>query len=317
MADTIDLATTVAPTPSAIPTRKRFALLRDLVDDKVALLGAVLLLVLILVAVFAPWVAPHDPEAQSLAGRLKPPAFINGGSSEFLLGTDNLGRDVLSRLIYGSRISIIVGLLVVVTAGAVGVLLGLIAGYFGGWLDTFFGWLSDTQLAFPGLLLALVMFTAIGPGLLTVVIVVSATGWVIYGRLARSIVLSAKELPYVDAAIVSGCKTRRVLGRHILPNLLAPILTFSVLDFARVVLAESALSFLGIGLQPPSISWGIDIATGKTYIFNAWWLVTFPGIALSLTVVAINLVAGWLRVAIDPQQRDKKFVAAAVGSVVP
>jgi peptide/nickel transport system permease protein len=162
----------------------------------------------------------------------------------------------------------------------------------------------------------MVIFTAIGPGVVTVIAVLTATGWVIYGRVARSIVLSVKELPYVDAAVVTGCKTRRVLLRHILPNLAAPILTLCVLDFARVVLAESALSFLGLGVQPPAISWGYDIAAGRTSIFNAWWLVTFPGIALSITVISINLVAGWLRVAIDPQQRDKKFIAAATEGAV-
>lgn len=175
-------------------------------------------------------------------------------------------------------------------------------------------WLVDTQLVFPGLLLALVVVTAIGPGFGTVVVVVTASGWVIYARMGRGIVLSTKEIPYVDAAITVGCKTRRILARHILPNLAAPIFTLGVLDFARVILAESALSFLGLGVRPPTISWGLDVATGRTFIFNAWWLVAAPGLALCITLLAINLVASWFRVVVDPHQRDKRFASAAAAT---
>lgn len=283
--------------------------LGELLRDRVALFGVLVLVCLVIVAAFAPWLAPHAPDTQSLRSRLAPPFFMPGGSRAHPLGTDNLGRDVLSRLIYGSRISIVVGLVVVALAMVIGVSLGVVAGYVGRGCDRVFNWLADTQLAFPGLLLALVIYTAMGPGLLTVIVVVAATGWVVYARLARSVVLSTKEMSYVDAAIVTGCTTRRVIIHHVLGSLKAPVLTYSVLDFARVVLAEASLSFLQLGLQPPAISWGMDIATGKTYVFNAWWLVTFPGIALSLTVLSINLVAGWLRVALDPQQRDRQHVA--------
>ncbi len=265
-------------------------------------------------AILAPVLAPYDPRAQSLTGRLEPPVWLQGGSTEHLLGTDSLGRDVLSRVIYGSRVSLVAGVIVVVLSAVIGIALGLVAGYRGGRLDTVVMWLADIQLAFPGLLLALVVVAAIGPGFGTVVVVLTATGWVIYARMARGIVLSTKEIPYVDAAVTVGCKTKRILVRHILPNLAAPMLTLAVLDFARVILAESALSFLGLGVRPPAISWGLDIATGRTYIFNAWWLVTMPGIALSLTLLAINLVASWFRVLVDPQQRDKRFASAAAAT---
>lgn len=297
------------------PARRRSgSLWHDLLRDKLALGGAVVLLVVLLCAVFASLVAPHDPTLQSLTGRLQPPAWVAGGSWDHVLGTDSLGRDVLSRVIHGSRVSLLVAAVVVALSAVVGVAVGLVAGYRGGWVDTGVMWLTDTQIAFPGLLLAFVVVTAMGPGFATVVVVTTASGWVIYARMARGIVLSTKEVAYVDAAITVGCKSHRILMRHILPNLAAPIFTLAVLDVARVILAESALSFLGLGIRPPDISWGLDVATGRTYIFNAWWLVAGPGVALCLTLLAVNLVASWFRVVVDPQQRDKRYASAAAAT---
>ncbi len=181
------------------------------------------------------------------------------------------------------------------------------AGYHGGRTDSFIMRWIDTQVAFPGLLIALIILAVIGPSILTVILVLSLNGWMVYGRMTRGLVLSVRQTAYVEAAEMVGCSAIRVIFRHILPNLTSPLLTLAILEFARIVLAEAALSFLGMGIQPPATSWGLDVASGKNYMFRAWWLVTFPGIAISITVLAINLVASWLRLISDPQEREKQF----------
>jgi peptide/nickel transport system permease protein len=286
---------------------------RELWRDKTGFIGLVILLLLVLMAVFAPVLAPYDPAAQDLIQRLSPPAWLAGGSWAHPLGTDNLGRDVLSRLIFGSRVSLIVGTSVVLVAGGFGVTMGLIAGYFGGHADGFIMRWVDTQVAFPGLLLALIILAVVGPSIGALVIVLSLNGWMVYARLTRGIVLSLRQTPYVEAAEMIGCRPARVIFRHILPNLASPLLTLGILEFARIVLAEAALSFLGLGVQPPATSWGLDVAIGKQYMFTAWWLVTFPGLAISLVVLAVNLVASWARVTSDPQEREKRFARFQMG----
>jgi ABC-type dipeptide/oligopeptide/nickel transport system permease subunit len=283
--------------------------IRELWGDKAGFIGAVFLLFLVFVAVFAHQLAPHDPTLQSLADRLTPPFWADGGSMDHPLGTDNLGRDVLSRLMVGSRISLFIGVAVCVAAGVFGVVMGLIAGYKGGRIDSVIMRIVDTQVAFPGLLLALIVLAVVGPSVTALVVVLAANGWMVYARITRGTVLSVRETPYVEAAEIVGCKSRRVVFRHILPNLTSPLLTLGILEFARIVLAEAALSYLGLGIQPPDTSWGLDISIGKDYLYNAWWLVTFPGIAIALTVLSINLVASWLRVVSDPQARDKRFAS--------
>jgi peptide/nickel transport system permease protein len=285
--------------------------LRELWNDKVGTLGAILVLIIVIAAVLAPLLAPHDPTAQSLSGRLQPPAWDADGTSEHLLGTDHLGRDVLSRIIYGARTSITIALLVVLLAGSFGVTMGLLAGYKGGRLDTIIMRTVDIQLAFPGLLLALIIITVLGASFTLLVIILAIDGWMVYARMTRGVVLSTREKPYIEAAELIGAKPRRVIFRHILPNLLSPLITLTILEFARVVIAEAALSFIGLGIQPPQISWGLDITTGRNYVFNAWWLVTFPGIAIAVTVLGLNLVASWLRIFSDPREREKRFAAAA------
>jgi peptide/nickel transport system permease protein len=213
----------------------------------------------------------------------------------------------LARAIYGSRVSLLVGALVVLIAGGFGVVMGLIAGYLVGRVDSFVMRWIDTQVAFPGLLLALIILAVIGPSITTVVLVLSLNGWMVYGRMTRSAVLSVRQTPYVEAAEIVGCRWPRIIFRHILPNLTSPLLTLGILEFARIVLAEAALSFLGLGIQPPATSWGLDVATGKNYMFMAWWLVTIPGTAIAITVLAINLVASWMRLISDPQEREKQF----------
>jgi peptide/nickel transport system permease protein len=277
--------------------------------DKAGFFGLLVVTTLIVVAVAAPLLAPHDPAAQSLSARLDPPFWLEGGSLEHPLGTDNLGRDVLSRIIYGSRVSLIVGLGVVLIAGTVGTVLGLLAGYRGGRVDTVIMRWLDTQLAFPGLLLYLVILSVIRPSLTVLIIILPINAWMVYALLVRGVVLSAKETPYVEAAEIVGARPKRIIFRHILPNLAAPLLTLAVLEFASAILAEAALSFLGLGIQPPAMSWGLDVAIGREYVFNAWWLVTFPGLAIALTVLGANLFASWLRIIADPHEREKRFAA--------
>jgi peptide/nickel transport system permease protein len=285
--------------------------IRELWSDKVGTLGALLVLVIAGAAILAPLLAPHDPTAQSLSGRLDPPAWDPEGTMSHLLGTDHLGRDVLSRIIYGARTSITIGALVVIMAGAFGVTMGLLAGYNGGRWDSIIMRIVDTQLAFPGLLLALIIITVLGASFTLLVLILAIDGWMVYARMTRGVVLSAKEKPYVEAAELIGCRPRRIIFRHILPNLLSPLITLAILEFARVVIAEAALSFIGLGIQPPQISWGLDVTSGRNYVFNAWWLVTFPGIAIALTVLGLNLVASWLRIFSDPREREKRFAATA------
>jgi peptide/nickel transport system permease protein len=284
--------------------------LRELWGDKAGLFGLVVVLGLLVVAIFAPLIAPQDPAAQSLTDRLVGP-FSGGEKGYHVLGTDGLGRDLLSRLIFGTRVTLLVGGSVVVLAGTFGTILGTISGYKGGKLDSFLMRVVDTQVAFPGLLLALIILAVIGPSMKTVIIVLAINGWMVYARMARGVVLSIRETPYVEAAELVGCRSRRVIFKHILPNLTSPLLTLGVLEFARIVLAEAALSYLGLGIQPPDASWGLMVAEGQDYIFNSWWVVTFPGLAIALTVLGINLMASWLRVAADPQEREKRFAATA------
>lgn len=284
-------------------------LANELWHDKAGLFGVCFLVLLVLVAILAPLVAPHDPADQDLVNRLKPPFWADGGSSEYLLGTDGLGRDVFSRLLYGARISLFVGVAVVAIAGTAGVVLGLIAGYKGGRLDRVIMRTVDTQIAFPGLLIAILLASLIGPSVRTVIIVLGINGWMIYARMARGVVLSVKETAYVEAAEIIGCRQRRVMFVHILPNLAAPLSTLAVLEFARIVLAEAALSYLGVGVKRTDISWGLDVASGQDFIFNSWWLVVMPGALISLTVLSVNVVASWLRIISDPAEREKRFAA--------
>jgi peptide/nickel transport system permease protein len=310
--------TLLAPTGSApnSPAARRSRLqvvgsgIRELWGDKAGFFGALLVLIFVLVALFAPLLTPHDPSAQVLANRLTPPFWQHGGSMSHILGTDQLGRDIFSRVIYGSRISLLVGVSVVLIAGIVGTTVGIVSGYAGGRIDGFIMRVVDTQGAFPGLLLALLILAAVGPSVHTVIIVLCLDGWLMYARVARGTVLSLREMPYVEAAELVGCRPRRVMLRHVAPNLTSPILTVAVLEFARIILAEAVLSFLGLGVQPPQMSWGLEIAEGQDYVYSAWWLVTFPGIAIAITVLGVNMFASWLRVAADPQEREKRFAAS-------
>lgn len=276
-----------------------------LYHNKPALLAGLFLLALVTCAVFASTLAPASPNAQSVPDRLLPPAWSKGGSSEHILGTDALGRDVLSRIIHGSRVSLLVGAGGVLFAGLVGTSIGLLAGYRGGWIDRCVVAMIDLQLAFPGLLLALVVLTVVQPGIESVLLVLTVATWPVFARLTRGVTLAMKESPFINAAELVGCGPLRIMWRHILPNLVSPLVTLSVLQFAVYVLGEAGLSFLGLGVQPPTVSWGLDISVGRESIWTAWWLVTFPGVAIALTVVSLNLFASWLRLVVDPSEREK------------
>ncbi|MEA2433929.1 MAG: peptide/nickel transport system permease protein [Actinomycetota bacterium] len=303
----------VGPGPLRRTARGIRWLAREAWKDKVGLLGLLVVGGLLFVAIAAPLVAPHDPTAQSLETRLMPPFWLDGGSLSYPLGTDALGRDILSRVIFGSRTSLLIGVSVVLVAGAFGTLIGLWAGYKGGRTDSVLMRIVDTQVSFPGLLIALLILAVIGASAQTVIIALSINGWMVYARLVRGLMLSLRESLYVEAAEVIGCKPRRVIFRHMLPNLSSPLLTLGILEFARIILAEAGLSFLGFGIQPPATSWGLDVSFGRDYMFAAWWLVAFPGMAISVTVLGVNLLASWLRIIADPQERDKRFARGVPG----
>lgn len=266
------------------------------------LFGGFLALV-ILAAVFAPLVAPFNPNAQDIVQRLAPPAWEHGGSLSHVFGTDELGRDILSRVIYGARTSVMIGAIVVAIGMVSGTLAGLLAGFRGGWIDTLVMRIVDIQFTFPALLMAMAMVFALGASTKTIIIALSVDAWLPYCRLGRSMVLSVRNTTYVEAARTIGCGGGRIVRRHVLPNVASPLVTLAVLEFARIVLAESTLSFLGLGIQPPSVSWGLMLNTGEDYLTVAWWLITIPGLFLTLTVLSANVVASWLRVAADPLQR--------------
>lgn len=282
--------------------------------DPAFLIGVGFLLLLVVTALLAPWIAPYNPNAQGLASRLLPPMWMDGGSSAHPFGTDNLGRDVLSRLLYGGRLSLLIAVFVTLVAGGVGTLLGLVVGYLRGWPDRLVMSWVDLQVSFPVILLIILIITVVGPSIVTLVVCISLTHWLIYTRTVRSAVLSVSQSQYVAAAEAAGASTWRVLTRHILPNIVSPLLTLVLLEFATVILVEAALSFLGLGIQPPHTSWGLDVSIGKEYIFNAWWLVTIPGLAISLTVLALNLVSSSVRSVLDPTARATKLLTRMGGT---
>ena len=272
---------------------------RELRRNPGAVLGGVVLLLLIFMAVFAPVIAPRDPNKVVAKDSFAPP------SVEHPMGADRYGRDVLSRVIYGARISLTIGLIAVGIAVVVGVPMGLLAGWNSGILGSAIMRLTDAMLAFPGILLALSIIAVLGPGLTNAMIAVGIGAIPTYARLVRGSVLSAKENLYVDAALVIGCTTPRVMFRHILPNVAAPIIVFSTLRIATAILSAAGLSFLGLGAQPPTADWGTSVSEGRNVMNFAWWISTFPALAIMVAVLAINLLGDGLRDALDPRLRKR------------
>ena len=278
-------------------------LVRGLLRDKVTLFACLFLTILAIVAVGAPWITPHDPMDQNLFMRHKPPMTSADSGLAHILGTDALGRDLLSRLMMGAQVSLSIGLLGVLVSGTFGVTLGLIAGYYRGWIDDIIMRAVDVMLGFPTLLVALFVLFVIGGGYVNLVLVLALTRWMIYARVARGMTMSLREEPFIEGVRVIGASDFRIITRHLWPNLLSPVLVLATLEVARLILAESALSFLGFGIQPPSSSWGLEVAGGRSYITTAWWIVTFSGAIIFLTALSLNLLATWLRALADPVQR--------------
>ena len=264
-----------------------------------AVFGLAVLGIMFVGMLLAPVIAPFDPNAQDVSRRLIGP-FKPG--SPYLLGTDHLGRDVLSRMIYGARVAWIIGATVVLLSGAVGVILGLLAGYYGGMVDDIITWLANVELAFPFILLAIVVAASLGPGLGNLILVLTIVSWVTYARVVRGETLVQREQEFVQAARALGAGSMRIILMHVLPNVLTPVIVIATFEFSRMIISEAALSFLGLGVQPTVPSWGSMLADGRQYLATAWWVATFPGIGITVTVLAINLVGDWLRDQMDPRQ---------------
>ena len=261
--------------------------------------------VITFVAIFASQLAPHNPEVGILTARFKPPFWLKDGSTDYLLGTDQLGRDVLSRLIFGARISLVVGFTAVIFAGAVGTVLGILSGYLGGWVDQVIMRLTDTWLALPALTFAIFLAAIVGPSMWNIVIILGITYWTRYARVIRGEVLSLKEREFVRLAIVAGCSKWTIMRRHILPNVINSAVVLGSLMLGIVIIAEATLSFLGVGVPPPQPAWGLMLADGKQGLMvGYWWLTVFPGLGIMLLVLSANLLGDWLRVKLDPQLRQ-------------
>jgi peptide/nickel transport system permease protein len=294
--------TAALPLPGAPPlAREWLGFARRLARRRTALFGAVVVVLVALVAAAAPVLAPFDPIEQDLESRLKRPGWRDGDGRLHLLGTDHLGRDLLARVIYGARPALMVGAAAVLLSGVLGLLAGLASGYFGGRVDDVLMRLGDVQLAFPFILLAIAVIGVLGPSLPVIIVVIGVSSWVIYARVVRGTVLSLREQEFVQAARALGVRDGRILARHILPNVFTPWLVVATLDMARVIVIESALSFLGLGVQPPTPTWGGMLADGRVYISTAWWLATFPGLAILVAVLGINLLGDGLRDTLDPR----------------
>ncbi len=270
-------------------------------ENRGAVAGLVVFVALVLVAIFAPVIAPHSPFQQYRDAILLPPAWLEGGNMSYLLGTDPVGRDILSRLIYGSQYSLFIGVFVTTLSLTSGILIGLIAGYYRGWIDTAIMRLMDIILAFPSLLLALVLVAILGPGLINGMIAIALVIQPHFVRLTRAAVMTEKTRDYVTASRLAGAGPLRLMFRTILPNCTAPLIVQATLSFSNAILDAAALGFLGMGAQPPAPEWGTMLAEAREFILRAWWVVTFPGLAILITVLAINLMGDGLRDALDPK----------------
>jgi peptide/nickel transport system permease protein len=269
------------------------------------LIPVLILLFIAFVAVFADVLAPYDPQVGSLARRFRPPAWQDGGSMAYLLGTDHVGRDVLSRLIFGARVSMIVGITAVLVAGGIGTLLGIVSGYLGGWADQVVMRITDTWLALPALTFAIFLAAIVGPSELNIILILGLVYWTRYARVIRGEVLSLKQREFVRLAIVAGCSKRVIMWRHILPNVINSAVVLATLMLGVVIVTEASLSFLGVGVPPPKPAWGLMMADGKKGLMvGYWWLTVLPGICIMLMVLSANLLGDWLRVKLDPQLRQ-------------
>ncbi|WP_163969711.1 ABC transporter permease [Oceanobacillus halotolerans] len=264
------------------------------------MLGFSIIILLVLLSIFGPWITPYDPEHAEFGKKLLPPM-----TDGHLLGTDQLGRDIFSRIIMGARVSVIIGVATVCIAGLIGTIVGIIAGYFRGWIDIVLMRIVDVQLSFPFILLVLVINAIIGTGLRNIIISLAIGGWVIFARVIRSEVLALREKEFITSCIATGVSRLEILVKHIVPNLFTPMIILASLQIGTYIIAEASISFLGFGVQPPTPAWGNMLNEGKDYIFSSWWLITFPGIAIVLTALGVNLFGDWLRDTLDPELKGE------------
>ncbi len=284
--------------------RAAWTFLRRLLGSPIAALGALVLVTFLVMAVFAPQLAPFEPTAPNLRTRLAPPAWA-GGPEQHLLGTDHLGRDILSRLIYGSRIALLVGVAGVTLQALLGITLGIMAGYFGGRLDVAISRLIDTLIAIPNTILYLTVLGVFGPSLTGLVLVIGFIGWTTFARVVRAETLSVRNREFVEAARALGQFTPIILLRHVLPAIMAPIIVVATLNVATVIILEASLSFLGFGVQPPTVTWGRMLADGRNYVATAWWLATFPGVFITFLCLSLIFLGDRLRDVLDPRLRGR------------
>lgn len=280
--------------------------LRLLLQSKTGVLGFIIVSLVIFIAIFAEFLAPHNPVTNNLSDMLKPPMWLDGGSSTYILGTDNLGRDMLSRILYGARVSLLVGVFSVIVAGIIGIFVGITSGFYGGWIDSVLMRIVDSFLAIPSILFILVVLTVFKPGITVLIIVIGVTNWVTYARVVRGEVLSIKERDYVKASKTIGTKNGVIMFKHILPNIISSFIVISTLSVASTIILEASLSFLGLGIQPPTVSWGGMLTDGRNYLATNWWLATFPGLAIMITVLGIIFLGDWLRDVLDPKIQGGK-----------
>lgn len=292
---------TAAPRKS--PARSN-SLLSKLLRHPPAVIGCTLLVAFLLMAVLAPYLAPHDPSQPQLGARLTPPSWVAGGMSEYLLGTDHVGRDLLSRLIYGSRIALIVGFSGVAIAAVIGIILGLLAGYFGGRLDSVIMRIVDTVLAIPNILLYLTVLAVFGQSLTLLIIVIGCINWTSFARVVRAEAMALRNREFVEASKALGQKSLAIVARHVLPNSMAPIIVIVTLNIATIIILEASLSYLGFGVRPPTVTWGRMLADGRNYIATAWWLATFPGLMITGLALSLIFIGDWLRDVLDPRIRS-------------
>jgi peptide/nickel transport system permease protein len=292
-------------TAAASPKKKYYGLSRRarLAQRLMLIIPVAILSILVLTAIFAPWIAPQDPTTTNMLERKLPPAFMEGGTTAHLLGTDGLGRDILSRLIYGSRVSLSVSMLVIIITASIGTTLGIAAGYLGGRLESFLMRVTDVSMAFPGLLLAMLLAVGLGPGFWTVILALSILGWAPYSRMIRGESLKVRELDFVLQARITGASPLRIMIKHIFPNIINSLIILMTLAVGLMILAEATLSYLGIGIPAPTPSWGSMVADGRNDLNVAWWISTIPGIAIGLVVLSCNFLGDWLRDKLDPRLR--------------
>jgi peptide/nickel transport system permease protein len=297
------VTTDAAPTADAAPPERARVSLVRLWRLKWGVAAAIVMLGIVGSAVLAPWITPHDPLAVNIRQRLAPPAWMEGGTPRHLLGTDQVGRDLLSRVLHGGRVSLVVGVAAVLVSASLGVLLGLGAGYFGGRVDAAIVTLLNVMLSFPFVLLALAVIAVLGPSLPNMIVVLGVADWPLYGRVIRAETRSIRERDFIIASRALGAAHPRIVFRQIFPNLVSVIVVIATLQVARVIILESFLSFLGLGVQPPIPAWGNMLGEGRVYMLNSWWIAAFPGLAIFVTTLVINLMGNALRDWLDPHMK--------------